>query len=98
MDAGQIHPTEETQARPPASAQARQGTAASVPVAAPRRGMYANRVVPWLQRFGALAALIILLAVAGVLSPNLLTQENIRLQLQLFCLAAALHRVGPPLV
>src|SRR5438552_2228632 len=98
MDAGQIHPTEETQARPPASAQARRGTAASAPVAVPRGGIYANRIVPRLQRFGALAALIILLAVAGVLSPNFLTQENIRLQLQLFCLSTALIGVGQTLV
>src|SRR4051812_26102717 len=98
MDAGQIHPTEETQAQPPASAQARQGTATSVPVAAPRRGMFTNRIVPWLQRFGALAALILLVAIASVLSPNFVTEENIRLQLQTFCLATALIGVGQTLV
>src|SRR5947207_9775567 len=98
MDAGQIHPTEETQARPPASTRAGGGTTVSVPVAAPRRGMFTNRIVPWLQRFGALAALMLLVAIASVLSPNFLTEENIRLQLQTFCLATALIGVGQTLV
>ena len=51
-----------------------------------------------LQRFGSLGALIILMIVASVLSPNFLTESNIRLQLQTFCLSTALIGVGQTLV
>lgn len=63
-----------------------------------RRGLYSRRVAPWSRRFGAVAALAVLLAVASILSPNFLTQENIRLQLQTFCLSTALISVGQTLV
>ena len=60
--------------------------------------MYQRRVLPWLRRFGAVAALIILTTVASILSPHFLTQQNVRLQLQTFCLSTALISVGQMLV
>jgi len=47
-----------------------------------------------LQRYGSLVALVILMIVAALLSPNFLTESNIRLQLQTFCLSTALIGSG----
>ena len=60
--------------------------------------MRRSDVVAAAQRFGAPASLIVLLIVAAVLSPNFLTQDNIRLQLQQFALSTALIAVGQTLV
>ncbi len=51
-----------------------------------------------LRRFGAPLGLLILVVVASILSPNFLTQSNIRLQLQGFALTTALIAVGQTLV
>lgn len=51
-----------------------------------------------LRRFGAPLGLLILVIVASILSPNFLTQSNIRLQLQGFALTTALIAVGQTLV
>ena len=71
-----------------------------VPPARAVRGAaaYSRRVLPWLQRFGSFVALSFCVVVASIISPNFLTQENIRLQLQTFCLSSALIGVGQTLV
>lgn len=51
-----------------------------------------------LRRFGAPLGLAILVVVASILSPNFLTESNIRLQLQGFALTTALIAVGQTLV
>jgi ribose transport system permease protein len=51
-----------------------------------------------LRRFGAPLGLLILVIVASILSPNFLTESNIRLQLQGFALTTALIAVGQTLV
>jgi ribose transport system permease protein len=51
-----------------------------------------------LRRFGAPIGLLILVIVASILSPNFLTESNIRLQLQGFALTTALIAVGQTLV
>jgi ribose transport system permease protein len=51
-----------------------------------------------LRRFGAPIGLLILVVVASILSPNFLTESNIRLQLQSFALTTALIAVGQTLV
>jgi ribose/xylose/arabinose/galactoside ABC-type transport system permease subunit len=51
-----------------------------------------------LRRFGAPIGLLILIVVASILSPNFLTESNVRLQLQSFALTTALIGVGQTLV
>ncbi len=51
-----------------------------------------------MRRFGAPLGLAILVVVASILSPNFLTESNIRLQLQGFALTTALIAVGQTLV
>ena len=51
-----------------------------------------------LRRYGAPLGLAILVIVASILSPNFLTESNIRLQLQGFALTTALIAVGQTLV
>jgi len=63
-----------------------------------RRAFYSTRVLPWLQRYGSFLALVILVIATSIISPNFLTQLNIRLQLQTFCLSYALIGVGQALV
>jgi len=55
------------------------------------------RVLQFFQRFGALIALVIVLAAASF-SPNFLSAENIRVQLQEFAIKTALLAVGQTLV
>ncbi len=55
-------------------------------------------LVPLMQRYGSVAALAILVIAASLVSSNFLTQNNIRLQLQTFCLSTALIGVGQTLV
>jgi ribose/xylose/arabinose/galactoside ABC-type transport system permease subunit len=73
---------------------------ASSSVGGPRgRGAFYNTLVlPWLQRYGSFLALIILIVITSIISPNFLTQLNIRLQSQTFCLSYALIGVGQLLV
>jgi len=68
------------------------------PTVAPRRDPFRIRALQWLQRFGGLAALIILVIVASILSPTFLTGNNIRPQLQLFAVQTALISAGQTLV
>lgn len=85
----------------PRTARAAETPPAAPPVPAarrPARGAYSRRVLPWSRRFGAILALAMLLVVASILSPNFLTAQNIRLQLQTFCLSTALISVGQTLV
>lgn len=63
-----------------------------------RGALYTTRVLPWLQRYGSFLALVILVIVTSLVSPNFLTELNIRLQLQTFCLSYALIGVGQALV
>lgn len=63
-----------------------------------RRTTGRQRLGLGLQRYGSLGALVILMIVASLLSPNFLTESNIRLQLQTFCLSTALIGVGQTLV
>jgi galactofuranose transport system permease protein len=63
-----------------------------------RGAFYTTRVLPWLQRYGSFLALIILVIVTSIISTNFLTELNIRLQLQTFCLSYALIGVGQALV
>lgn len=74
------------------------GTPAVRAGVAPRGAWYTTRALPLLQRFGSLGALIILVVVTSILSPNFLTETNIRLQLQTFCLSTAILGVGQTLV
>jgi ribose/xylose/arabinose/galactoside ABC-type transport system permease subunit len=60
--------------------------------------MTASAVSSGLRRFGAPLGLVILIVVASLLSPNFLTESNIRLQLQGFALTTALIAVGQTLV
>ncbi len=71
---------------------------ASPPTVAPRRDPFRIRALQWLQQFGALAALVILVIVASILSPTFLTGNNIRPQLQLFAVQTALISAGQTLV
>src|SRR5713226_9356881 len=80
----------------PAVVMAHMGATVTIPMA--RHRSLRRAALPWMQRYGAVAALIILIIIAGILSPNFLSQENIRLQLQTFCLATALIGVGQTLV
>ncbi len=61
-------------------------------------GMRRRSVAALLRRFGALIGLVLLVIVASILSPNFLTESNIRLQLQGFALTTALIAVGQTLV
>jgi ribose transport system permease protein len=60
--------------------------------------MNASAVSSGLRRFGAPLGLVILIVVASILSPNFLTESNVRLQLQGFALTTALIAVGQTLV
>ncbi len=71
---------------------------ATPPTVAPRRDPFRIRALQWLQRFGALAALVILVSVASSLIPNFLSPDNVRLQLQQFALRTALLSAGQTLV
>lgn len=97
MNTGRAQAADEPRPRPPGRADD-EALPAPPSVTAPRGNIYHARVRPWLQRFGSLTALAILVAIAQVLSPNFLTQSNIRLQLQSFCLTTALISVGQTLV
>src|SRR5918912_1474434 len=97
MDTSRVHAAKDIRSQ--AAGQAAAGTRAPVPpVVVPRRRIYRNRALAWLHRFGALGALIILVMVATITSPNFLSPDNLRLQLQTFCLATALIGVGQTLV
>jgi ribose/xylose/arabinose/galactoside ABC-type transport system permease subunit len=63
-----------------------------------RGALYSTRVGPWLQRYGSFLALVILVIVTSIISPNFLTELNLRLQVQTFCLSYALIGVGQTLV
>jgi ribose transport system permease protein len=63
-----------------------------------RGGLRRESLTTALRRFGAPLGLLILVVVASVLSPNFLTESNIRLQLQGFALTTALIAVGQTLV
>jgi ribose transport system permease protein len=63
-----------------------------------RGGLRRSSLTTLLRRFGAPLGLLILVVVASVLSPNFLTESNIRLQLQGFALTTALIAVGQTLV
>ncbi len=63
-----------------------------------RGAFYTTRVLPFLQQYGSFVALIVLVIITSVISPNFLTELNIRLQLQTFCLSYALIGVGQALV
>jgi len=63
-----------------------------------RNALYTTHMLPWLQRYGSFLALVILVIATSVISPNFLTELNIRLQLQTFCLSYALIGVGQALV
>jgi ribose transport system permease protein len=65
---------------------------------APPRGFRRSTLTTALRRFGAPLGLLILVVVASILSPNFLTESNIRLQLQGFALTTALIAVGQTLV
>jgi ribose/xylose/arabinose/galactoside ABC-type transport system permease subunit len=97
MDTSRVHAAKDIRSQ--AIEQATAGTRAPVPpVVVTRRRIYRDRVRSWLHRFGALGALSILVMVAGILSPNFLSPDNLRLQLQTFCLSTALIAVGQTLV
>jgi ribose/xylose/arabinose/galactoside ABC-type transport system permease subunit len=66
-------------------------------IVAPRLS-YGTRLRRWLQRYGAIVALAVLVAAAGALVPNFLTEGNIHSQLQIFALETALVSVGQTLV
>lgn len=101
-DSAEARPSTATPAaaHPLASAVAGTALAASPVVsgAARRRSLYTTRVLPWLQRYGSVVALVVLVIVTSAISPNFLTELNIRLQLQTFCLSYALIGVGQALV
>ena len=63
-----------------------------------RTGLRRGSVATALRRYGAPIGLLILVVVASILSPNFLTESNIRLQLQSFALTTALIAVGQTLV
>jgi ribose/xylose/arabinose/galactoside ABC-type transport system permease subunit len=63
-----------------------------------RAGFRGSTLTTALRRFGAPIGLLILIVVASILSPNFLTESNIRLQLQSFALTTALIGVGQTLV
>jgi ribose/xylose/arabinose/galactoside ABC-type transport system permease subunit len=63
-----------------------------------RAGLQRGTLATLLRRFGAPLGLLILVVVASILSPNFLTESNIRLQLQGFALTTALIGVGQTLV
>jgi ribose/xylose/arabinose/galactoside ABC-type transport system permease subunit len=63
-----------------------------------RGGFRRSSLTTALRRFGAPIGLLILVVVASILSPNFLTESNIRLQLQSFALTTALIGVGQTLV
>lgn len=66
--------------------------------ALPKAGLRAAAIAVFLRRFGAPLGLLVLVIVASILSPNFLTESNIRLQLQGFALTTALIAVGQTLV
>ncbi len=72
--------------------------AAPVPATLPVRDSAAHRSARLLQRYGSFATLVALVVIAGFLSPNFISQSNIRLQLQSFALSTALIAVGQTLV
>jgi len=74
------------------------GPGNTAPTARARGRSAGRRAQVILRRFGAIGALVILLLVAEGLNPNFLTADNIRAQLQIFCLNAALIAVGETLV
>ena len=63
-----------------------------------RAGLRRSSFATLLRRFGSTLGLVILVIVASILSPNFLTESNIRLQLQGFALTTALIGVGQTLV
>jgi ribose/xylose/arabinose/galactoside ABC-type transport system permease subunit len=63
-----------------------------------RGGLRRATVASGMRRFGAPIGLLILVVVASIMSPNFLTESNIRLQLQGFALTTALIGVGQTLV
>jgi len=74
------------------------GPGNTAPTARARGRSAGRRAQVLLRRFGAIGALVILLIVAEGLNPNFLTADNIRAQLQIFALNAALIAVGQTLV
>jgi ribose transport system permease protein len=83
-----------------ASQLAAQNPRSPVPVTPARSTSRMRRERPrrLFQRFGALVALISLVAITDAISPNFLSASSIRLQLQEFCLTTALIGVGQTLV
>ncbi len=92
--------TERKESAPPSSDTLGSPVSNSIapPTVAPRRDPFSINALQWLQRFGSLAALIILVIVASILSPTFLTGNNIRPQLQLFAVQTALISAGQTLV
>lgn len=87
--------------KPPAevSMQPMRGDGPSAPaVAIGRSGDRWRALAPLAQRYGSVTALLILVIAASLASSNFLTQNNLRLQLQTFCLSIALIGVGQTLV
>ncbi len=74
------------------------GPGKTVPSATARGRAASRQAQAVLRRFGAVGALVVLLIVAEFLNSNFLTPDNIRAQLQIFCLNTALIAVGETLV
>lgn len=67
---------------------------ADVSLAAPPR----ERLLPFMQQYGSIAALVLLLVAARILSPNFLDWINIRQQLLIFAFGIGLIAVGQTFV